>query len=133
MRERVDWHWPKARTAAIIALLLVAALGCGSRSPSGPTVADMTGQWTGTSTYPNAPFSLTLTQVGGTLRGEYADALDRSRSVTGTFTGPAFTIVVDFGDAKLNLNGTMLDARTAQGVMFTSALGNRQFPMTMTR
>ena len=77
--------------------------------------------------------AITLTQVGGTLRGEYADALDRSRSVTGTFTSPAFKIVVDFGDAKLNVSGTVLDPRTAQGVMFTSALGNRQFPMTMTR
>ena len=36
-------------------------------------------------------------------------------------------------DAKLNLNGSLLDARTAEGVMFTSALGNRQFPLTMTR
>jgi len=89
--------------------------------------------WTGASTYPNAPFSLTLTQVGETLRGQYSDAHDRSTSVTGTFTSPMFAIVVDFGDAKLNVNGSVVDARTAQGVMFTSALGNRQFPLTMTR
>jgi hypothetical protein len=135
MRERAERNWApaKTRTTALVAAILVLALACDDRSPTGPTVTDMTGMWTGTSTYPNAPFSLTLTQVGGTLRGQYSDALDRSQSVAGTFTSPTFAIVVDFGDAKLNVNGSVLDARTAQGVMFTSALGNRQFPFTMTR
>lgn len=135
MCERADWTWApvQARTAALVVLLLILVLACDDRSPTSPTVGDMTGTWTGMSTYPNAPFSLTLTQVGGTLRGQYSDALDPSQSVTGTFTSPTFAIVVDFGDAKVNLNGSVLDARTAEGVMFTSALGNRQFPMTMTR
>jgi hypothetical protein len=135
MRERADWNWApvKTRSAALVVVLIVLALACDDRSPTGPTAADMTGMWTGVSTYPNAPFSLTLTQAGETLRGQYSDALDRSQSVTGTFTSPTFAIVVDFGDAKLNLSGSVLDARTAQGVMFTSALGNRQFPFTMTR
>ena len=135
MRERTDRNLAPVTTstAALVFMLLVLALACDNRSPASPTVADMTGKWTGTSTYPNAPFSLTLTQDGGTLRGQYSDALDRSQSVTGTFTSPAFVIGVDFGDAKLNLSGKVLDARTAQGVMFTSALGNRQFPLTMTR
>jgi len=135
MSERADWNWVpmKTRTAALVVALLVLALACDDRSPTGPTAADMTGMWTGMSTYPNAPFSLTLTQVGGTLRGQYSDSHDRSTSVTGTFTSPTFEIVVDFGDAKLNVNGSVLDARAAQGVMFTSALGNRQFPLTMSR
>jgi hypothetical protein len=72
-------------------------------------------------------------QSSGTLRGQYSDALDRSQSVTGTLTSPTVAIVVDFGDAKLNVNGTVVDTRAAQGVMFTVALGNRQFPLTMTR
>jgi hypothetical protein len=134
MRERANWSWVPVKTkrAALVVVLVSLALAC-DRSPTSPTAADMTGTWMGMSTYPNAPFSLNLTQVGGALRGQYSDALDRSQSVTGTFTGPAFAIVVDFGDAKVNLSGNMLDARTAQGVMFTSALGNRQFPLTMTR
>ena len=134
MRERANWNWVpvKTRMGAPVVVLLILALAC-DRSPTSPTVADMTGTWTGMSTYPNAPFSLNLTQVGGTLRGQYSDALDRSQSVTGTFTSPTFTIVVDFGDAKVNLSGSVLDGRTAQGVMFTSALGTRQFPLTMTR
>lgn len=135
MRERADWNWApvKTRTGALVLVLLVLALACDHKSPTSPTVTDMTGTWTGTSTYPNSPFSLTLTQSGGTLRGQYSDAHDRTTLVTGTFTSPTFAIVVDFGDAKVNLNGSLLDARTAQGVMFTSALGNRQFPLTMTR
>ena len=135
MSGRADWNRVpvKTRTAALVVALLVLAIACDDRSPTGPTVADMTGMWTGASTYPNAPFSLSLTQAGQTLRGEYSDGLDRSTSVTGTFTSPTFAIVVDFGDAKLNLTGSLLDARTAQGVMFTSALGNREFPLTMTR
>ena len=135
MRERADWNPApvKTRTAALVVVLLVLALACDDRSPTNPTVADMTGTWTGTSTYPNAPFTLTLTQAGETLRGQYSDAHDRSMSVTGTLTSPTVAIVVDFGDAKLNVNGSLLDARTAQGVMFTSALGNQQFPLTMTR
>ncbi len=123
----------KASTAAVAALIALFALGCDNGNPSGPGAGDMTGRWTGTSTYPNAPFQLTLNQDGETLRGQYSDGLDRSLIVTGTFTAPTFAIVVDFGDAKLNLNGSVLGARSAQGVMFTSALGNRQYQFTMTR
>jgi hypothetical protein len=123
----------KAPTAAVIVLTALFALACHKGNPAGPGPADLTGTWTGISTYPNAPFQLTLNQDGGALRGQYSDGLDRSLSVIGTYTAPTFAIVVDFGDAKLNLNGTVLGARSAQGVMFTSALGNRQYPFTMTR
>lgn len=120
------------KTVALM-LALATLTACDDDSPTAPTVDNMSGRWTGTSTYPNSPFQLTLTQTAGTLRGEYRDQLDRSIAVTGTFTNPAFAIVVDFGDAKLNLNGTVLTARSAEGAMFTSALGNQMFPFTMTR
>ena len=119
-------------SAVLICLLIVAALAC-DNGTTGPSATDLTGTWTGTSTYPNAPFQLIVTQTGNTIRGQYSDALDRSISVTGTLTNPAFTIVVDFGDAKLNLNGTVMGPRRATGVMFTSALGNREYPFEMTR
>ena len=117
------------------AVLVAAVLGpaCDEDTRTGPSALDMTGTWAGTSTYPNSPFQLSLTQTDGTLRGEYADGLDRSLAVTGTFAPPAFAIVVDFGDAKLNLNGTLVSPRAAQGNMFTSALGNRLYPFTMVR
>jgi len=123
------------RTLAILALTLACGVApaCNGDSPTAPTTADMTGTWTGTGTYPNMPFRLVLTQTGTTLRGEYSDQLDRSMSVGGTFTNPTFAIIIDFGDAKLNINGSMVTARTAEGSMFTSALGNRLYPFTMTR
>jgi hypothetical protein len=117
----------------LIVAALVASATCDGGGPTGPSARDLTGTWTGTSTYPNAPFTLDLRQDDGTLRGEYRDGLDRSLAVTGTYSRPTFTIVVDFGDAKLNLEGTARNARTAEGTMFTSALGNTRFPFTMTR
>lgn len=116
-----------------LVLACVAAPACDDDAPMAPTANDLTGRWTGTSTYPNAPFELVLTQTGVTFSGEYKDRLDTSLSVTGTYTRPTFAIVIDFGDAKLNLNGTVRTGRRADGTMFTSALGNQMFPFTMTR
>ncbi len=93
----------------------------------------MTGTWSGTATYPNSPFQLVLTQTGTALKGEYRDRLDRTPSVSGTYTNPTFTISVNLGDAGLIINGTLSTARSAQGTMFTPSLGNQLFPFTMTR
>ncbi len=118
-----------------IALVIAsaAAIACHGDSPAAPTAADMTGTWSGTATYPNSPFQLVLTQTGNALKGEYSDRLDRSTSVMGTYTNPAFTISVNFGDAGLIINGTLSTARSAQGTMYTPSLGNQLFPFTMTR
>lgn len=132
IRQRTGtWSGHVLAGAVLLACLLTGA--CGNDNPVGPTGSDLTGSWTGQSTYPNAPFTLSLTQSGGTLRGEYRDRLDRSLSVTGTVSSSSVDMVVDFGDAKLNLQGTVLTARTVQGEMFTSALGNQRFAFTMTR
>jgi hypothetical protein len=120
--------------AVLVAAVLAAA--CNEDNPSAPggtDATDLTGTWGGTSTYPNAPFELVLVQSGVTVRGQYGDRLDRSLSVTGTFLDPTVVIVVDFGDAKLNLDGGVVDARTVQGTMYTSALGNTRYPFTMRR
>lgn len=120
-------------SAVVLALACIVSPGCDGDTPTAPTATDLTGTWTGTGTYPNMPFELVLTQTGTTLRGTYKDQLDSSLAVGGTFTDPTFSIVIDFGDAKLNITGTVVSARTAQGQMFTSALGNRLYPFTMTR
>ena len=109
------------------------AVACGGDGPVAPSRVDLTGGWTGSSTYPNAPFELRLTQSGGTLRGQYTDRHDTSIAVTGTLSNGIVALVVDFGDAKLNVDGSVVDAATVQGMMHTSALGNRQYPFTMTR
>ena len=122
-----------ARTITVVlALACFAASACGD-SPTAPTIADMTGTWSGMGTYPNSPFQLVLTQTGTTLKGEYSDKLDRSTSVSGTYTEPAFVISVNFGDAGLIISGTLVTARSAQGTMFTPSLGNQMFSFTMTR
>jgi hypothetical protein len=120
--------------APAVLILLASVIGpaCGG-GVARPSRVDMTGTWNGTSSYPNSPFRLSLMQTDGILRGEYTDGLDRSLAVTGTFSSPAFAIVVDFGDAKLNLTGRLVNPRTAEGDMFTSALGNRLYPFTMVR
>ena len=118
-------------SAVVLTLACTCALACDS--PAAPTTMDMTGTWSGTATYPNSPFQLILTQSGTSLRGEYSDRLDRTTSVTGTYTNPTFTISVNFGDAGLTINGTLSSARNAQGTMFTPSLGNQIFSFTMTR
>ena len=121
----------RLRMVAVAGCLLLAA--CAQGSPAKPSPNDIQGTWTGTGTYPNVPFTLTLYYTGPILRGEYRDQHDHSLSVNGTFVAPAFALIVDFGDAKLNLTGTIIDGRTALGEMFTSALGNRKYLFTMTR
>lgn len=121
--------------AIMLTLACLTAPGCDDDSPTAPTptISDLTGTWTGIGTYPNAPFQLVLRQTGTTLRGEYSDGYDRSMSVNGTYTSPTLTVDVYFGDAQLHFAGTVVNARTATGNMWTSALGNRLYPFTMTR
>lgn len=119
----------------VLALACAAAPGCEQGSPTAPapTMSDLTGTWTGTGTYPNAPFQFVFKQTGTTLRGEYSDGHDRSPSVGGTYASPTLTVDVDFGDGHLHFAATVVNARTATGNMWTSALGNRLYPFTMTR
>ncbi len=95
-------------SAVVLALACVATHGCDQDSPTAPSPAmsDLTGTWTGTGTYPNAPFRFVFMQSGTTLRGEYSDGLDRSLSVGGTYTFPTFTVDVDFGDGHLHFAET---------------------------
>jgi hypothetical protein len=101
------------------------------RTPDSPTTSDLTGTWSGSGTYPNAPFTLFLEQTGITLVGYYRDQHDAG-SVS-RFAAPIFTLRVDFGDAGLFLECAIDDARHIHGVMRTSALGNVPYPFSMTR
>ena len=114
------------------ATLILAASACDGSSTS-PSPMDLTGNWTGTGSYPNAPFQLTLTQSGSSLQGSYSDRLDVSLSVTGTLIGSAMTLAVNFGDAQVHLEGTAGTVRRITGTMRTSALGNTPYPFIMTR
>ncbi len=118
--------------AAALGATFVAIAACGG-SLAGPSATDLSGAWTGAGTYPNAPFQLTLTQTGSTLRGSYSDRHDASQSVTGTLANGMMTLAVDFGDAQVHLEGAVETPRLVRGTMRTSALGNTPYAFTMTR
>ena len=71
--------------------------------PAVPSASNLTGYWSGTGSYPNAPFKLALIQDGNQVRGMYRDQLDASLAVSGSYSTPVFTLRVDFGDAVLFL------------------------------
>jgi hypothetical protein len=72
--------------ATLFALSVVSSGGCGSaKTPTSPTVTDVSGTWSGTSSYPNAPFQLTLSQSGSSLTGRYSDTSETDIPVTGFF------------------------------------------------
>ncbi len=101
--------------------------------PAVPSSSNLTGYWSGTGSYPNAPFKLALVQDGSVLRGVYVDQHDVSLSVSGTYGSAEFVLRVDFGDAVLFLECEIEDPREINGVQRTSALGNRPYPFTMKR
>lgn len=116
------------------ALLLTLGLILGScrDGPTAPSVRDLSGTWTGISSYPNAPFTLTLRHDGTRLSGSYRDNLDAGPVVDGVVEFPDFFFRVDFGDTKITFVGTFLDARSAAGEIRTPLLLH-DHPFTMTR
>src|SRR5687767_2968192 len=102
---RPGHSWRRVRAWILAGCFAAVSFACSS-NPAGPSTTDLTGRLTGTGTYPNAPFQLTLTQTGSTLRGSYSDRHDTSTSVSGTLTGAAMTASVNFGDAQLHFEGT---------------------------
>ena len=122
----------RALTPVAFAIAVMASAACDTQV-AGPTAVDLTGTWTGTGSYPNAPFELRLIQTGNTLRGSYSDRLDTTTLVTGSRDAGAIMLSIDFGDAKLNVEGTIDDGRHVRGTMRTSALGNTPYPFAMTR
>jgi hypothetical protein len=117
-------------------------MGLGLDVPTPLTASDLTGYWSGTGNYPNAPFKLALVQNGSTLRGRYLDGLDEGPAEV-LLSPPAplppysptrFTLAVNFGDAILYLDCSVDGERRIIGAQRTSALGwNRTFPFTLTR
>ena len=118
-----------------VAVSLVAIPGCDDNcgGPTAPCVAvNLGGTWSGTSTYINAPFTMTLTQSGTTVNGQYRDQLDQG-SVSGTVTGVSVVFDVNFGDTGIRLTGTIAERNRITGEIFVAALGGRRFPFEMRR
>ena len=119
----------------VIAITLAAASGCGNDcgGPTAPCIVyNLRGTWSGTSTYINAPFTMMLSQTGTTVSGQYRDQFDQG-SVSGTITGLAVVLDVNFGDTGIRLTGTIPERNRITGEIFVAVLGGRRFPFEMVR
>lgn len=119
------------------ALALAAGSACGGgecdspTSPCGDATA-LTGPWSGTSTYINAPFTINMQQTGTSLSGRYEDRKDIG-SVSGSLSGSSITINVNFGDTGMRMTGTVQTTTRITGDITVPVLGSRTFPFEMTR
>ena len=122
--------------ACVAALAFGAASGCGHNcdSPTSPCndSSTLTGRWSGSSSYINAPFTIELQQSGTALTGQYRDQKDTG-SVSGTLSGSSLVLDVNFGDTGMRMTGTAETTRRITGDIFVPVLGNRTFSFVMTR
>ena len=95
------------------------------------TVADVSGTWSGTSTYFNAPFTFHLTQSGNAVGGSYQDQHDLG-SVTGTVDGTSVVLNVWFGDTGTRFSGTIEAPNRIRGIIHLGPIGG-PYPFEMTR
>ena len=93
------------------------------------SVADLTGVWSGTSTYFNAPFTFSLTQNGSQVLGTYNDQHDAG-PVTGRVEGANVVLVPFFGDTGLMFQGSIEAPNRIRGIM---GRGVPAYPFEMTR
>ena len=99
--------------------------------PVTATVADISGTWSGTSTYFNAPFTFNLTQSGNTVGGSYQDQHDVG-SVSGTVDGTSVVLNVWFGDTGTRFTGTIEAPNRIRGIISGGPIGG-PYPFEMTR
>jgi hypothetical protein len=116
--------------------------GCGSaKAPTSPTLPDISGTWSGTSSYPNAPFQLILTQNGASLTGRYTDSSETDTAVTGLYLEPipggTASMSVHSGDGRLIIDGAVRRQNpltTIEGNMTLSQNKvSQSYPVTLTR
>lgn len=96
------------------------------------SASDLTGFWTGSSTYINAPFTMDLRQTGSAITGRYLDQKDAG-TASGTLSGSAVTIDVNFGDTGIRFTGTVVSPNRITGEIFAPVLGGARFPFEMVR
>jgi hypothetical protein len=94
-------------------------------------VANLTGTWTGTSDYINAPFQFNLVQNGRFVSGQYQDRHD-SGSAFGEITGNNVRLDVNFGDTGIRYEGAIETHNRIRGTLLVPVLG-RTFTFEMTR
>lgn len=95
------------------------------------TPPNLAGQWSGTSTYFNAPFTFNLTQSGDQISGTYADQHDKG-FVSGNVKIGSVLLDVFFGDTGIRFEGSIENANRIRGTIRGSVIGGT-YPFVMTR
>lgn len=123
-------------TAVALALMLASAAACDDDcgSPTNPCegTAALTGAWTGSSTYINAPFTMQLQQSGSGVTGRYQDQKDTG-SVNGTVVAQTVALDVNFGDTGFRMRGLIVSPNRVNGDITVPALGGQRFLFEMSR
>jgi hypothetical protein len=94
-------------------------------------VGDLTGVWSGTSDYINAPFQFDLVQSERLVYGPYKDRHDQGSS-GGILRGNQIRLDVNFGDTGIRFEGTIETDNRIRGTLLVPVLG-RSFTFEMTR
>jgi len=94
-------------------------------------VGTVTGVWSGTSDYVNAPFQFNLVQHGRVVSGTYQDQHD-SGSVAGELNGTHIRLDVNFGDTGIRYEGNIQTPNRIYGTIYSPRLGGT-FTFEMTR
>jgi hypothetical protein len=132
-RFEADVWISRAAAMALAAAIVLGIVACGRSSPTSPGGnLDVTGAWSGTSSYINAPFTMNLRHSGTAVTGEYRDRRDVG-TVSGNVSGSTITLDVNFGDTGLRFTGTLPSRDRITGEILVPALGGRRFSFEMTR
>jgi hypothetical protein len=113
---------------------VVAVNACGSSAASNELMViagDLTGLWSGTSDYHNAPFQFNLSQRERLVFGPYQDQHD-SGAAFGQLSGNRIRLDVNLGDTGIRYEGTIETANRIRGTLWVP-LGGRTYPFEMTR
>lgn len=86
------------------------------------TALDLTGVWTGTSNYFNAPFTMDLRQTGTIVSGSYQDRHDRGSVAGEVAPSGQLTLDVNFGDAGIRFSGAFDTANRVKGTFRVSVV-----------
>ena len=105
--------------------------GSGTSNELMVLVGNLTGLWTGTSDYINAPFQFNLVQNGRFVSGQYQDQHD-SGSAFGVIAGNQVRLDVNFGDTGIRYEGIIETHNRIRGTLLVPILG-RTFTFEMTR
>ena len=114
---------------------VIAVNSFGGSAPSNEIVGtviappiNLTGIWSGTSNYFNAPFTFDIVQNGNQISGRYSDQHDLG-FVSGNVNGNHVLLDVYFGDTGIRYEGTIENANLIRGTLRGGVISTYTFEM----